>query len=126
MNSSRPYLLRAIHEWLVDNGLTPQIVVATDVEGVRVPANYVADNRIVLNVSHQAVRGLALGNDRVEFDARFGGRPFHVVVPIPAVLAVVARENGVGMSFPEQEFTDEPPPAPSPGKAGRPSLKVVK
>ena len=126
MNSSRPYLLRAIHEWIADNGLTPQIVVATDVEGVRVPAEYVTDNRIVMNVSLQAVRGLTLGNDQVEFDARFGGRPFHVFVPIRAVLAVVARENGVGMSFPEQESTTEPPPEPSPGKGGRPSLKVVK
>lgn len=126
MNSSRPYLLRAIHEWLVDNDLTPQIVVAADVDGVQVPSDYVTDNRIVLNVAHQAVRGLILGNDQVEFDARFGGRPFHVCVPIRAVLAVVARENGVGMSFPEREFTDEPPPEPSPGKGGRPSLKVVK
>ena len=123
MTSSRPYLLRAVHEWIADNGLTPQIVVDAQHEQVRVPTAYVRDGKIVLNVSSTAVRGLSLGNERVEFSARFGGTPFDVFVPIGAVLAIMARENGTGMSFPDAGG-DRPPPPPQPRR--RPSLKVVK
>ena len=123
MTSSRPYLLRAVHEWIADNGLTPQIVVDAQHEQVRVPTAYVRDGKIVLNVSSTAVRGLRLGNERVEFNARFGGTPFDVFVPIGAVLAIMARENGTGMSFPDAGG-DRPPPPPQPRR--RPSLKVVK
>lgn len=125
MTSSRPYLVRAVHDWIVDNGLTPQILVDARVEHVVVPPEHVKDGKIVLNVSASAVRDLSLGNEWVEFNARFGGRPFRVVVPVRAVLAVVARENGAGMSFPE-ESGDEPPPEPSGGGKSRPSLRVVK
>ena len=120
MTSNRPYLLRAIHEWIVDNDLTPQIVVDAEQEHVRVPAAYVRDGKIVLNISVTAVRGLRLGNDRVEFGARFGGTPFDVVVPVRAVLAIMARENGTGMSFPESDL-DPPPPDPK----KRPNLRLV-
>ena len=120
MTSNRPYLLRAIHEWVVDNHLTPQIVVDAEQKHVQVPAGYVRDGKIVLNVSASAVRGLLLGNDRVEFNARFGGTPFDVVVPVRAVLAIMARENGTGMSFPEVEV-DPPPPEPT----KRPNLRLV-
>ena len=126
MTPNRPYLLRAMHEWIVDNGLTPQIVVDAEHEQVRVPASGVRDGKIVLNISADAVRGLRLGNEWVEFSARFGGTPCDVVVPIRTVLAIMARENGVGMSFPEPE--DEPPsdePSP-PGPGRRPNLRVVK
>ena len=123
MTSSRPYLLRAVHEWIADNGLTPQIVVDAQHEQVRVPTAYVRDGKIVLNVSSTAVRGLRLGNEWVEFSARFGGAPFDVFVPIGAVLAIMARENGTGMSFPDAGG-DRPPPPPQPRR--RPSLKVVK
>ena len=123
MTSSRPYLLRAVHEWIADNGLTPQIVVDAQHEQARVPTAYVRDGKIVLNVSSTAVRGLRLGNERVEFSARFGGTPFDVFVPIGAVLAIMARENGTGMSFPDAGG-DRPPPPPQPRR--RPSLKVVK
>jgi len=134
MTSSRPYLVRAIHDWIVDNGLTPNLVVDAQVEGVRVPGEYVHEGKIVLNVAARAVRGLALGNDVVEFDARFGGRPFAVSVPMRAVLAVYAAENGVGMAFHDDGDGDGPP---SPGgegregergraRAGRPGLRVVK
>ena len=127
MTPSRPYLLRAVHEWIVDNGLTPQIVVDAEHEQVRVPASGVRDGKIVLNVSAAAVRGLRLGNEWVEFSARFGGTPFDVAAPVRAVLAIMARENGVGMSFPEQPC-DGPPPGgpPSPEPRGRPNLRVVK
>ena len=121
MTSSRPYLLRAVYEWIADNGLTPQIVVDAQHEQVRVPAACVRDGKIVLNVSSTAVRGLSLGNEWVEFSARFGGTPFDVLVPVGAVLAVMARENGTGMSFPDAGG-DRPPPPPR----SRPSLKVVK
>lgn len=122
MTSSRPYLLRAVYEWIADNGLTPQIVVDARQEQVRVPATYVRDGKIVLNVSASAVRGLRLGNEWVEFSARFGGTPFEVAVPTRAVLAIMARENGTGMSFPDSGDGDRPPPAPR----SRPNLRVVK
>ena len=121
MTSSRPYLLRAVYEWIADNELTPQIVVDAQNDQVQVPTTYVRDGKIVLNISPTAVRELSLGNEWVEFSARFGGRAFDVVVPIDAVLAIMARENGTGMSFPEPH-RDEPPPEPR----RRPHLKVVK
>ena len=126
MTSSRPYLIRAVHEWIADNGLTPQMLVDAEAQGVVVPSHCVENGRIMLNVSAGAVRGLRIGDDRVEFDARFSGVSFHVELPVQAVLAVVARENGVGMSFPEEPGT--PPSAPAGGepKASRPTLRVVK
>ena len=121
MTSSRPYLLRAVYEWITDNGLTPQIVVDAQQERVRVPTAHVREGKIVLNVSTSAARGLSLGNEWVEFSARFGGVPFDVAVPVRAVLAIMARENGTGMSFPGPD-DDRPPPE----QRSRPSLKVVK
>lgn len=122
MTSSRPYLLRAVHEWITDNGLTPQIVVDARQDQVRVPTSCIREGKIVLNISPTAVRGLSLGNEWVEFGARFGGTPFDVVVPVHAVLAIMARENGTGMSFPEPQSDQSPPPE----RQKRPSLKVVK
>ena len=121
MTSSRPYLLRAVYEWIAENDLTPQIVVDAQQEQVRIPTAYVRDGKIVLNISATAVHGLSLGNEWVEFSARFGGTPFDVAVPVRAVLAIMARENGTGMSFPDPG-SDRPPPE----SRGRPSLKVVK
>lgn len=140
MSSSRPYLLRAIHEWLSDNGLTPQLVVNADHAGVSVPREYVKDGIIVLNVSHSAVRDLQLGNEYIMFSARFNGRLHEVTAPVGAILALQARENGIGMSFPseEQAVTEESPPQPpgggsppagGPTPAGggkKPGLRVVK
>ena len=125
MTSSRPYLLRAVHEWIVDNGLTPQIIVDTEIAGVRVPPEHVCDGQIVLNVSPSAVRGLSLGNEMVEFDARFSGTARRVVVPTRAVVAVVARETGAGMSFPAADG-HEPPREPEGPKPARQTLRVVK
>ena len=124
MTSNRPYLLRAVREWIVDNDLTPQIVVDAGMEHVRVPTAYVREGKIVLNISTTAVRDLRLGNDCVEFSARFGGKPFDVVVPIRAVIAIMARENGTGMSFPDPGV-DPPPPEPTPEPKGRPNLRLV-
>ena len=130
MTSNRPYLIRALYEWLVDNELTPYLLVDADHEAVHVPSRYVEEGRIVLNVSPSAVRDLALGNDLIAFEARFGGTAFAISLPPQAVLGVYARENGKGMLFPDEAAADDPePPRPTPSPptgGGRPALKVVK
>ena len=127
MSSNRPYLIRAMWEWISDNGMTPHLLVDADLEGVDVPRQFVEDGRIVLNVSANAVNNLELGNDYISFGARFSGTPMDVLVPVQAVLGIYARENGQGMLFPEDDegpSPDEPePPQPS---RDRPTLKVVK
>ena len=101
MTSHRPYILRALYEWIADNGMTPHVLVDAGVAGVRVPAHAVKDGRIVLNIAERAVARLELGDDALRFSARFGGVSQNVVVPIPAVIAVYARETGQGMALPE-------------------------
>jgi len=97
--SSRPYLIRALHEWCTDNGLTPFIAVLAD-DTVQVPREYVQNGEIVLNIGIDATGALKLGNEYIEFKARFGGVPREIMVPIDRVLAIYARENGQGMAFP--------------------------
>lgn len=97
--STRPYLLRALHDWCVDNGFTPYIAVHVD-SSVQVPLEYVKNNEIVLNIGFDATSGLKLGNDFIEFKARFGGAARDIAVPIDHVVAIYARENGQGMAFP--------------------------
>jgi stringent starvation protein B len=97
--STRPYLIRALYEWCTDNGFTPYIAVLAD-ESVQVPREYVKDGEIVLNVSFDATSSLKLGNDFIEFKARFAGTAREILVPISRVLAIYARENGQGMAFP--------------------------
>ena len=129
MTSNRPYLIRAIWQWLSDNNLTPHLLVDADAKGVEVPRQFVEEGRIVLNVSASAARDLELGNDYISFGARFSGTPMDVLIPVNAVLGIYARENGRGMLFPEDEDGDtspEPPKDPTPPAGGRPSLKVVK
>ena len=99
--STRPYLIRALHQWCMDNGFTPYLAVAVD-GSVRVPRQHVVDGEIVLNVSTDATGGLNLGDEFIEFKARFGGVPQQVVVPVDRVSAIYARENGQGMAFPVQ------------------------
>ncbi|WP_325891569.1 ClpXP protease specificity-enhancing factor [Grimontia sp. NTOU-MAR1] len=104
----RPYLLRAFYDWLLDNDLTPHLVVDATMPYVNVPFEYVQDGQIVLNVAPRAVGNLELGNDEVSFNARFGGRPMLVTVPMYAVMAIYARENGAGTMFdPEPAYDDE-------------------
>jgi stringent starvation protein B len=131
----RPYLLRALHEWISDSGETPHIVVDAAAEGVVVPRQYVKDGKIVLNVSYSATQVLKLGNDAVTFEARFGGASFAIHVPVRAVLGIYARETGQGMIFPEGDAdpdpTDTPPATPASGSSStpapkRPKLQVVK
>jgi stringent starvation protein B len=97
--STRPYLIRALYEWCTDNGLTPYVAVSVD-ESVQVPREYVKNNEIVLNISFDATSSLKLGNDFIEFKARFAGSSREILVPIGRVIAIYARENGQGMAFP--------------------------
>ena len=97
--STRPYLLRALHDWCTDNGFTPYLAVHVG-EGVQVPREYVKNNEIVLNVSFEATSNLQLGNEFIEFKARFGGVTREIIVPVDHVVAIYARENGQGMAFP--------------------------
>ena len=135
--STRPYLIRALYEWCTDNGFTPYVAVKVD-PSVQVPREYVQGGEIVLNISYDATSSLKLGNEFIEFKARFGGQPRDIMVPIGRVMAIYARENGQGMAFPVQEEAhasggaeggspapdDEPPTAPAAGQ--RPALKRVK
>ncbi|WP_131995526.1 ClpXP protease specificity-enhancing factor [Dokdonella fugitiva] len=128
MTSNRPYLLRAFYEWISDNGLTPYLLVDAAAEGVRVPPGAAKDGRIVLNVAARAVGQFEIANDRVQFLARFGGISHSVYVPMAAVLAIYAQENGQGMMFQADGAPAEPPPgAPPPDEAPkRPHLRVIK
>ena len=153
--STRPYLIRALHDWCTDNGFTPYIAVHVD-RSVQVPMEYVSNHEIVLNVGFDATSGLDLGNDFIQFKARFGGVAREIVVPVDHVVAIYARENGQGMAFPAPEPVgegdslakpapqeprrsglrlasevsddegDDPPPPDAPAGAPRPTLKRVK
>jgi stringent starvation protein B len=122
LRSRRPYLLRAMHEWMGDSGLTPHLIVDAHRPGVEVPLAFVKDGKIVLNVSMTATQRLQLLNEDVQFDARFGGVVHHVYVPIAAVLGIYARETGEGMVFNEHE-PDVPPPS---GSGGEPAATPAK
>jgi len=152
--ATRPYLLRALHEWCTDNGYTPYVVVVVD-ETVQVPLEFVKNGEIVLNVSYDATSGMTLGNDYIEFKARFGGVPREIIVPVSRVMAIYARENGQGMSFPMAQTppnqvspvlplsesrpvlsavetstvnknSDDEPPTNPPSSTGRPTLTRIK
>ncbi|STX40946.1 stringent starvation protein B [Legionella donaldsonii] len=128
MTSNKPYLIRAIYDWIVDNDLTPYILVNAAYPGVQVPQEHVNSGRIVLNISPKACRGLHLENDRIVFTARFSGHSVQIFIVPAAVLAIYAKENGRGMEFGED--TGEPPPPPT-AKAeikgrSKPSLTLVK
>ena len=119
--STRPYLIRALHDWCTDNGFTPYLAVYVD-RSVQVPLEYVKNNEIVLNVSFEATSGLQLGNDQVSFKARFGGVAREIIVPIDHVIAIYARENGQGMAFPvptDAAVAEAEAPAPAAGAESR-------
>lgn len=108
MSSNKPYLVKAFYDWISDNDLTPYIMVDVNVYGVLVPMNYVADGQIVLNVASSAVGTIALGDQAIEFSARFGGKLEHITVPYGAIGAIYAKENGAGTSLPiEHPIEDE-------------------
>jgi stringent starvation protein B len=130
MSSQKPYLIRAIYEWLLDNESTPYLLVNARVDNVQVPQDYVKDGRIVLNIAPDAIHQLSLENEWISFSARFAGRSQDIMVPINAVQAIYSKENNQGMFFPDEE--PQPPTKPtddtadSPNTKGRPALKVVK
>lgn len=132
MTSSRPYLIRSMYDWIVDNGMTPYIVVNANADNVQVPTEYVEDGKIILNISPQASRGLHLENDRIVFSARFSGQAIQIFTPPSAVMAIYAKENGKGMIFGEEEEGEAAEPSPSstestPKSGGKkPTLKVIK
>jgi len=130
---SRPYLVRALNQWIVDNGLTPYLVVDAGIQGVHVPEDYVTNGQIILNVSPGAINDLSIEDEAIEFQARFGGVPMQVYIPVIAVMAIYAKENGQGMVFGAEPGAPEPPPfdeAPadpeSSATSTKPSLKIVK
>jgi stringent starvation protein B len=124
MISNRPYLIRAINEWLLDSQCTPHLLVNAEAPGVDVPQEHIQEGKIVLNIGPQAVEGLRISNEEVTFLARFSGASRLISLPVSAVLAIYAKENGRGMMFNE---ADEPEPDDSgPKPTSRPSLKVVK
>lgn len=128
---TKPYLIRALYEWCVDSGYTPQLLVVVDAR-TRVPPAFVEDGRIVLNISASATRNLKLENEWVLFSARFGGVSHEIAVPVDRVAAIFARENGQGLHFEPVEAPETPePPPPSPDEPpapprSRPALKIVK
>ncbi|PTT78667.1 ClpXP protease specificity-enhancing factor, partial [Pelomonas sp. HMWF004] len=127
--STRPYLIRALHDWCTDNGFTPYIAVHVD-RSVQVPMEYVSNNEIVLNVGFDATSGLDLGNDFIQFKARFGGVAREIVVPVDHVVAIYARENGQGMAFPAPEPVAEggvltPVPVAAPAEPRRTGLRLA-
>ncbi len=152
LTARRPYILRALYDWLLDNNLTPHLVVDATLPGVQVPLEFVSDGQIVLNIAPQAIGNLSLGDDEVRFNARFSGRPHVVIVPMYAAMAIYARENGAGTMFePEPAYDgvialaasdesmtesetiidvasdDDPSPDDEPPRPqGRPSLRLVK
>lgn len=129
MTSNKPYLIRAFYDWIVDNELTPYILVDSSYPGVQVPQEHIRNERIVLNISPSATRGLLLENDCIVFTARFSGQTEQIYVAPNAVLEIYARENGKGIAFAIEEG-DEPPPSSSPdsdaASRNKPSLKLVK
>jgi len=128
MSSNRPYLLRALFEWISDNKMTPHILVDASAAGVEVPEQAVQKGKVILNIDHAAVRDLSMANDWLTFSARFSGRRHEVRVPVEAVLAIYAKENGQGMMF-SQEENDLPPdhsPDTEDGGPKRSHLKLVK
>jgi len=134
ISSRRPYLIRAIYDWIVDNDLTPHVVLDAEREGVDVPHQYVEDGKIVLKIAPSAIRDLLIDGDGISFSARFGGKPMTIYSPIGAVITIYASENGQGLSFESRaepdaasdNSDDDPDPPKAPPKGKRPALRVVK
>jgi stringent starvation protein B len=125
MTSLKPYLIRSVYEWVVDNGFTPYLLVNANSNKGNLPVDFIADGKIVLNIRPQAIEALSLGNELIEFNARFSGKPMTVVVSVDAVLAIYAKENGKGLVFDQENDGGDKPPTEQPAP-GKPTLRVVK
>lgn len=128
MTSVKPYLLRGVYDWVIDNQLTPHVLVDASAPDVRVPPSAVAGGRVVLNIGLSATHELVIGNDYLLFSARFSGVRHDVRVPISAILAIYARENGRGITFAEEEHGNSPPgpDVPAPTSPNKRQLRLVK
>lgn len=126
MTSQKPYLIRAIYEWLLDNQMTPHLLVNTSYDGVQVPREYINDNKIVLNISDGAVQNFHADNDWISFSARFSGKPMELFIPIVAVQSIYSKENNEGMFFPSDDVPPPPKRSLQSVKKERPGLKIVK
>jgi stringent starvation protein B len=131
VTSQKPYLIRAIYEWLIDNEFTPYLLVSTEYDGVQVPNEHIHDNKIVLNIAPNAVRNFLADNEWISFSARFSGKAMELFIPIAAVQAIYGKENNEGMFFPDDDSLSPPPtkvskPPKSTINKNKPSLKVVK
>jgi len=126
MTSSKPYLVRALYEWILDNDNTPYILVDTGSEQVSIPNGIASDGKVVLNLAPSAIQNLEMTNDFVSFSARFNGVAEHIFVPVASVLAIYARENGEGMMFPSEEENASTAAASQDSKSRGPTLKVIK
>jgi stringent starvation protein B len=125
MTPLKPYLIRSVYDWIVDNDLTPHLLVNADHNQNVLPVDYIEDGKIVLNIRPQAIQGLSLGNEVIEFNARFSGKPMQITASVKAVMAIYAKENGKGLAFDqENDGSDETPPEKRP--PNKPTLRVVK
>ncbi|MFI3198680.1 MAG: ClpXP protease specificity-enhancing factor [Methylococcaceae bacterium] len=126
MTPLKPYLIRSIYEWIIDNDLTPYLLVDAENSHAILPSQLIEDGKILLNVRPEAIQGLTLGNQEIEFNARFSGKPMHIVVPIVAVMAIYAKENGKGMIFDQEDEGGDEAPPPESKPPTRPTLRIVK
>ncbi len=124
MTSLKPYLIRAIYDWIIDNQLTPHLLVDAKHPDAALPEGYIKDDRIVLNIRPEAIQNLLLGDKTIEFNALFNGQPTFIQAPVVAVMAIYAKENGKGMVFDDEEQSSSPPPPED--SPPRPHLRVVK
>jgi stringent starvation protein B len=126
MNSNRPYLIRALNEWIIDNDMTPHLLIDADFPGTNVPQDFIQDGKIVLNISTGAVNDLNIDNEMVSFSARFSGKSTNIYLPIGAVTAIYSRENGNGMIFPEEDNDNLEQEVTSVVERKKPNLKLIK
>jgi stringent starvation protein B len=125
MTPLKPYLIRSVYEWIVDNDLTPHLLVNAETNKGNLPTSYIEDGKIVLNMRPQAIDALSLGNEFIEFNAKFSGKPMQIAASVNAVMAIYAKENGKGLVF-DQENNDDGAPPPEQLTPNKPTLRVVK
>jgi stringent starvation protein B len=126
MTPLKPYLIRSIYEWIIDNDLTPYLLVDAENSSAILPVQLIEDGKILLNIRPEATDALSVGNEWIEFNARFSGKPMHIVVPVVAVLAIYAKENGKGMVFDHEDGEADETPPPTNKPPVKPNLRVVK
>ena len=126
MTSLKPYLIRSVYDWIVDNGFTPYILVNAENNRGHLPEDYIENGKITLNLRPQAVEALCLGNEAIQFNARFGGKPMLITISVNAVMAIFAKENGKGLVFDQENVNEIEPPTEKDQPSRKPSLRIVK